>query len=436
MKYKCCNLLTGGIEFRYNGISLCQRVDHVGGGDIVVQTYDENNPKSFKFDINNYFKRKKEIIEQNKTGKIYHKCEGCVELIDREWPEVENQKIFQMILHHWTKCNSHCIYCYTNKDKEYFNKRNSYKFLPILKELDKKNLLDYGGICSYAGGEVSCLKEFESIVKILDKYDCFPIFNSSCIKYEKTIAKHLKKGNGMLIVSVDCGNRELHKKIKQVDSFEKVWKNIKKYASECRKEALLYAKYIVLKDINDNEKSIDEFLLMSKKNGVKYVLMEIDHYYFIENRENIPEYIVNLYYYAYKRAKELGLICQIYSNSSVLLLQGKWADEFWRDKCYDAGIEIDKYAYRSLYSYNKKDGLSRYANIKGAEGQTKVSYADIFKACEMTAKNKSYKINNTWWFYAEDIEFKDEQGNIKVNMEKIQKIVNKNHVLNFKKETK
>ena len=43
---------------------------------------------------------------------------------------------------------------------------------------------------------------------------------------EKTVEKHLRKGNGMLIVSVDCGNRELHKKIKQVDTFDSVWKNI------------------------------------------------------------------------------------------------------------------------------------------------------------------------------------------------------------------
>lgn len=53
MRYKCCNLLTGGIEFRYNGIALCKRVDHVGGGDIVVQTYDDKKNKDFKFDVKN-----------------------------------------------------------------------------------------------------------------------------------------------------------------------------------------------------------------------------------------------------------------------------------------------------------------------------------------------------------------------------------------------
>ena len=243
MKYKCCNLLTGGIEFRYNGVALCQRVDHIGGGDIVVQTYDDKQDIDFKFDIKKYLAKRQEIIAQNKTGKIYHKCEGCVELYERDWPEEKYQKIFQMILHHWTKCNSHCIYCYTNKNKEYFNNRKSYKVLPILKNLDKNKLFDYGGICSFAGGEISCLPEFEGILKILQKYDIVPIFNSSCVEYERRVEEYLRNGNGMLIVSVDCGTKELHRKIKQVDSYESVWKNITRYANAAKRKEFIYTKY-------------------------------------------------------------------------------------------------------------------------------------------------------------------------------------------------
>lgn len=410
MKYKCCNLLTGGIEFRYNGVALCQRVDHVGGGDIVVQFYDDKKDKEFKFDINKYFEKKREVIEQNKTGKIYHKCEGCVELQERDWPEVENQKIFQMILHHWTKCNSHCMYCYTNKDKEYFNKRRSYKILPILKQLDKNNMLDYGGICSFAGGEISCLPEFEGIVKILDKYDCVPIFNSSCVKFEKTVEKHLRKGVGMLIVSVDCGNRELHKKIKQVDTFDSVWKNIARYAAAVKHKYLVYTKYIVLKDVNDNEKSITEFLEMSKKSGVEYVLMEIDHYYFCDNRDNIPKYIIDLFYFAFNKAAEMGLKCEIYSNSSVLLLQGQWADEFWRPYVFDAGKEISKYSFRPVYRVDANKQITKYGNIKSAAEDNGLTYTQVWQACEKTAKNKRYKIYNNSYYYKEFVPSLDNQS--------------------------
>lgn len=411
MRYKCCNLLTGGIEFRYNGVALCQRVDHVGGGDIVVQTYDDKNPKAFKFDVKKIFEKRKEIIEQNKTGKIYHKCEGCVELYERDWPDIKEQKIFQMILHNWTKCNSHCIYCYTNNDKEYFNTRKSYKVLPVLKEIAKNNLFEYGGICSFAGGEISCLPEFEKIVKLLDKYDCVPIFNSSCVKFEKTVEKHLKKGNGMLIVSTDSGTKELHKRIKQVDTFEKVWNNITKYAKAASRKGIVFTKYIILKDINDNEQAVYDFIQKSKEAGVQNVLIEIDHYYFCENRNNIPKYIIDLFYFAYKKALELGIDCQLYSNSSVLLRQGTWADDFWNDKIFDAGVEIDKYSLRSVYKISKDKKYTKYDDIKCAASDNGLTYPQVWQACE-----KKKKINNANWFYAEDIETNKKADIAKINL--------------------
>ncbi|MCR5260367.1 MAG: radical SAM protein [Candidatus Gastranaerophilales bacterium] len=401
MKYKCCSMLMGGIEFRYNGIALCQRVDHIGGGDIVVQTYDDKKDKNFQFDTNKYFEKQKEIIEQNKTGKVYNRCVGCLELKKREWPEIEDIRINQIILHHWTKCNSHCMYCYTNKDKKYFNSRRNYNVLPILKQFDEKGeVIAYAGTCCFAGGEISCLKEFNDIVKLLDKYDYSYIFNSSCVKFEKTVEKCLQKGNGMLIVSTDCGNRELHKKIKQVDTFNTVWKNIKKYAEAAKDHKdMIYTKYIILKDINDNEQAITEFIEMSKQSGIETILMEIDHYYFCENRDNIPQYIIDLFYFAFNKAEEMGLKCQIYSNSGVLLLQGKYADKFWKPYLFDAGKHITNYSMRHILQIplNNTNNISEYDDINSTATNNNLTYTDIWKICE---ENKNLKsINGYIYIY-------------------------------------
>lgn len=405
MKYKSCNLLAeGAIEFRYNGIALCQRVDHVGGGDIVVGWFDDKEDKDIHFDLDKYMERKMEVVEQNKSGQLYHKCVGCVELQDREWPEITPQ-IFQIILHHWTKCNSHCVYCYTNKDKEYFNNRNCYQIYPLLEKLAKRDLIRYGGICTWAGGEVSCLPEFEKVVKFLSKYDYVPLFNSSCVKFEKTIAKHLEKGNGLLVVSIDAGTRETHLKIKQLDTYEKVWKNMAKYAKKLFMPSLLFAKYIVVKDINDNEEEIIAFLKKVKESGCKHVLMEIDHYYFCDNRDNIPKYIRDLFYFAYEKATEMGLVCQIYSNSSVFLQQGQWADvEFWHGKVFDAGHEIEHYAYRPVYRITSAKKTTKYEDIRTAACSNGLTYLDVWNACEKTRKKKNFKINDNYYFYASDIE--------------------------------
>ena len=278
-------------------------------------------------------------------------------------------------------------------------------------------------MCCFAGGEVSCLPEFESIIRLLNKYDMFYIFNSSCVEYEKSIEKYLKYGSAMLIVSVDSGTRELHNKIKQVDTYDCVWKNIAKYSHYAKRKELIYTKYIVLKDINDNETAIEAFLTKSKEAGIKYVLMEIDHYYFLENRDNIPKYIIDLFYYAFNKAKEMDLICEIYSNSSVLLLQGKWADEFWHPHVFDTSKKIE--ALTKIYKITKELYYTKYDNIISAASQNHLSYKDVLKSCKKNSCGKKCKINNDYYFYAKDIEINSSvnNDNVKLDWVKINSII-------------
>jgi len=324
MLYKTCAFLSEGIEFRYNAIALCNRVGHKGGGDIVVEYYDDKDYKIFNFDINKYIEKRNEVILRNQTSELYPNCEGCIELNRQIYKDKNNLKLSNIVLHYWTKCNSHCIYCYTNQDKKYFNKRKNYKFLPILKQLIKDDLLARNGIVNWAGGEISCLDEFEKILAIFDEYNYFSIFNSSGIKFEKSIAKHLENNKGMLILSIDSGKKETHKKIKQVNSYEKVWKNIKKYEMYCKKKSNLLLKYIILPEINDSEEEITLFLEKIKETNCKYAIFDIDIYYLNQNRDNIPEYIVKLFHFALNKTKELDLNFILYNNAAIVFNQGKW----------------------------------------------------------------------------------------------------------------
>ena len=229
MKYKYCGYLDNGIEFGSDKINLCNRCAHTGGGNLTVASYNDKKHYLFTFQIEDFIKFRNKIIEYFKQGKNYASCNGCMDLQEQDTPPYQNykNKIGNIIFHHWTKCNSKCTYCYTNANKEYFNTRKAYKVYPILKEMEKKNYLETEGIANFAGGEISCLDEFEDIYKILKKYNYFIIFNSSAIKYEKSIEEYLKEEIGLLIVSIDAGYKETHRKIKQVDTFEKVWKNLK-----------------------------------------------------------------------------------------------------------------------------------------------------------------------------------------------------------------
>lgn len=401
MGYKCCKYLAEGIEFRYNGVALCNRVGHKGGGDIVAEFYNEEKDDNFCFNVEKYLKKRRQVILQNQTDNLYPNCEGCMELHNQTFNYFEDLKLSNIILHHWTKCNSNCIYCYSSKNKEYYNKRRHYKVLPLIKNLERNKLLNYGGFVNWAGGEISCLEEFNDVEKIFDRYDWFSLFNSSGIKYEETIAMHLKNNRGLLIISTDSGTKETHEKIKRVRSFDKVWQNIERYSAAAENKSLLQLKYIIIHGINDNKGEISAFLNKVKSLGLLYVIFDIDLYYLNDNRDNIPEYIAELFDYAREEAEKAGLRFFIYTNSSVLLTQGKYADTKWNKYIY--GDDENVKAFDRVYAFNKDGSYRKYPSIKFISASSKIPYNLIRKSCLEFKKGNIFKVKNTVYAYENDI---------------------------------
>lgn len=333
MKYMSCGFIQHGIEFRYdNEIRICSQVSHIGGGRICL--LKDFNPK--KFDINQIMETRNQIIDSFKQGNVYPNCKGCMDL--KEYPlNNEYPKIKILMLQYWTKCNSKCIYCYTNENKEYYNSLKNFEIYPILKEMYKKNVLDVNGSANFSGGEVSCLKEFHKVVKFLDKLNYYIIVNSSGIKYEKIIEDRLKKGNGCIIISVDAGTKKVHEQIKQVKSYDKVWANIKRYAKHQCQPHLVNIKYIIIPGINDKEEEINLWLDKCKEAGVNNVVLGIDVNYFEPNRDNIHPHIFELFNKTRERAENMGFTFYIANRATTMLTKGKYADPFWEKYRYDDG---------------------------------------------------------------------------------------------------
>ena len=113
----------------------------------------------------------------------------------------------------------------TEKPKFDFNKATLIETLDIAYTEDIVNEL--------VGGDLTVLDEADDIINLcLDRGVSRMSFHSSCIYYSKGIERALKELNTMNFdFSIDCGNRELYKKIKRIDAFEQVITNIKKYLS-------------------------------------------------------------------------------------------------------------------------------------------------------------------------------------------------------------
>lgn len=315
MKYKSCIWLNQGINFDIDSYKICCLYSGTGGGNTVIKS----PYKGEQINWNEFFEYKRKIKNLHKSGTVYHKCEGCVYLEEKEWDD--NEDFINCInLDYWTKCDCNCMYCHTALDKKAYNSRKNYNFYPILKDMIKKGILKQGGHVSFGGGEVTLLKEFEKVLNTLLDFNIgFIRIHSACMKYSKAIEKGLKSGNLDLIVSVDSGTKELHRKIKQVNTYDKVWNNLKRYALNQKTQNLVKTKYIIVPGINDKKDEIIKWLEKSKENGIKYVIQEIESQWFYAVRPNIPECIYEIFDFTKEKALEMGLDYALYERAAHLM---------------------------------------------------------------------------------------------------------------------
>ena len=256
----------------------------------------------------------------HKSGKVYHKCEGCIYLIDQDWEEEDKIKFFN--LDYWTYCNCNCIYCHTHNKKDIYNTKITYDFLPILKDMIAKDILGRNGHVSFGGGEVCLLKEFEECMNIFLDYGYFIRIHSGAIDYSPVIEKGLRNGQVDLIVSVDSGTEKTHVKIKEVKTYDRVWANLTSYANAQKNKDLVKAKYIVLPGINDNKEEIDAWLEKCVECNIGSVIQEIESSWFYARRgENVPKYMYDLFDYTKNKAIEMGLIYGEYERAAHMLAE-------------------------------------------------------------------------------------------------------------------
>lgn len=317
MKYLSCTKIENGINFDIDSVKLCCQYSAKGGGNTkVIENY-----KGGILDWDKFFKAKKEIKDLHKSGKIYHKCEGCIYLEEQEWVETDKFNFFN--LDYWTYCNCNCIYCHTHNKKDYYNTKKNYDFLPVLKDMIEKDLLMRNGDVSFGGGEVCLLKEFEECLQIFLDYDYFARIHTGCIDYSKVIEEGLRRGKVDLIVSVDSGTEEMHARVKEVKTYDRVWDNLRKYAEAQSNPELVKSKFIVIPGVNDTKKEINAWLDKCVEYKIGYVLQEIESQWFYSRRNSVPKYIYKLFDYTKAKAKEMGLMYGEYERAAHMLAERK-----------------------------------------------------------------------------------------------------------------
>jgi len=162
-----------------------------------------------------------------------------------------------------------------------------------------------------SGGEITISPEFEELLSILLDYVNSRIeIISSGIKYCKSIEDGFSKDKLSMLISLDSGTKETYKKIKNVDCFDSVVSNIKRYidVSDNAKQ-FITLKYIIVDGVNDNINEISEFFNIVSILGVKTVRLDVDSLkYNLNKKIKVPSYYAELYKFFETKANELNIM--------------------------------------------------------------------------------------------------------------------------------
>ena len=290
-EYISCKWLEYGINFTHEGISNCCMYAHNDNNNETIIPLNPDNTYNYE----KFIEQKKYFKEQHRQGNIIKRCENCPFLRLKKWDN--DFHIKQLIINTSTRCNADCIYCFTHKDKEYFNKFKDIPIYEFIKTLKSKKIITDNISVIFGGGEPVLNSEFEKLTELFlnCKKSKIKIYSSG-IQYSTVIEKCLRKGNCELVITPDSGTKELYQKIKNTDKFDDVWNNIQKYVeAQNENKTQVRTKYIIIPEVNDNESAINEFFNKVIETGVKYVKPEIEYNSYLEIK-NSKEKLTHIFY--------------------------------------------------------------------------------------------------------------------------------------------
>lgn len=305
-----CIFLESGINFDLNTVCDCC-ISHNDGRGLPVLINDYHGDL---IDWNKLFETKANRIKAQLESTIYD-CEGCYHLSDYNF--TNEKKISEFHFSHCRVCNAKCIYC----SDEYSGGNLNYNTYPVIKDLIEKGFYKPGGEATFQGGEPTLMQNFDELVDLFITNGTIVRIHSSAIKYSSTVETALSQNKGSVVISLDSASRETYKQIKQVDAFDIVCENIKKYRISAAQNAQnVIIKYIIIPGINDNIKEIDKFFKLMKKFDIRIIALDIEVQYArkYENKEVSP-HIYLLYDYFEKHAAKYGIKLLVYSFLSYVI---------------------------------------------------------------------------------------------------------------------
>lgn len=305
-EYVSCQWLEYGMHFTVLGIHFCDKYAHLASSPFPISPLIKNRTYNFS----DFFKRKQNARKLARKGIIQPTCKGCYLLKKAKW--MNEDKIKCIAISTNTSCNSNCIYCYTHINKRFYNNLSEIPVYEFLQKSIKTKKIEQNCEIQIGGGEPVLNSEFEKIMNLFieNSFDNIRIYSSG-IQYSEAIQRSLE--NDLLkelVISIDSGNSDLYKRIKNNDNFFEVIKNVKRYCeSQNRNKKQVRLKYVIIPYVNDNLDAINDFFEVVTETNIQFVLIDVEMNWFKENNEdeNKIKGIFKLVKYMEKMCKNLNI---------------------------------------------------------------------------------------------------------------------------------
>ena len=262
MKSLSCCFLQRAIFFAPDELRhCCLRYFHDGKMKGDVRIFPVNSDKDLS--LKKVIAEKKDIIEKINRGEKTD-CFGCPLLTFQEWLDIEDEKFDLISIEDHTRCNMRCSYC---SEIYYGGRIAGYNIMSCLEEFVKNDKIAEDLQVSWGGGEPTMRKDFAKVIDFVNSrlQPRTQRFFSNAIDYSEEIASLLHSDKASLTTSVDAGTAETFRKVRGVDAYTKVLRNLKKYYDVSPRNVVI--KYIFTEE-NSSIEEITQFAVGIVRTGL------------------------------------------------------------------------------------------------------------------------------------------------------------------------
>jgi len=237
-------------------------------------------------------------------------CHQCIYNKKQAWnsPFLFNNILFN----HSMVCNVRCDYC-DQRNLDPKSHRPDYDIMPVIHQLIQNRWLAPDSYVMWAGGEPTLLRDFDEALAHMMQFGARNEIATNGTRFSQAIYDNLtRNGRLTLKTSVDCGTPETYLRTKGKNYFDKVWENLRQYAST---GAEVSAKYIIT-NTNTNPADLAGFVNKVKQCGIGWAHLDIDFHF---TEKDIKPHHLEAAAFLNTALKEAGVkvVCGLHSLGSV-----------------------------------------------------------------------------------------------------------------------